>query len=156
MTMKEAPSRHLSRRSRRRSVLSGTSTVEVLVAFTLVTSVLSLSVPLIVRHGRVLTASRQYRLAVDELSNQLERLTAMPDAELQAALGQLTPSEFTAARLPAAELSGKLEAADVGQRLTLQIVWNEPGRREAPVSMAAWVLPDSGRGPQAPVEERPR
>jgi len=125
----------------RRCPFSGTSTLEVLVAFTLLTTVLTLSLPLVVRHGRLLMTARHYRLAIEELSDQLERLTAMRDAEVQSALERLTPSEFTASRLPGAELSGKLEPADFGQRLTLQIVWNEPQRRAAPVSLAAWILP---------------
>lgn len=139
-----------------RRLRSGTSTIEVLVAFTLLTSVLALSVPLVVRHGRVLLTARHYRLAVDELSNQLERLTSLPEAELQPALARLTPSTFTAARLPGAMLSGALEPADVGQRLTLKIVWDEPQRQAAPVSMAAWVLPDAGRPSGPAPQENPR
>ena len=51
--------------------------MEMLVAFTLLTSVLALSAPLVVRHGRVLVTARHYRLALEELSNQMERLTAL-------------------------------------------------------------------------------
>ena len=70
---------------------------EVLVAFTLLTSVLGMSVPLVVRHGRLLISARQHRLAVEELSNQLERLTTLPPGELAAAVTGLKVSEFTAA-----------------------------------------------------------
>jgi len=141
--------------ARRRGLLSGTSTLEVLVAFTLLSSVLSLSVPLVVRHGRVLTSARQYRLAIEELSDQLERLTALPEAQRQLALEQLAPSQFAASRLPGAELLGTLEAADLGQRLTLQIVWDEPQRRAAPVTMAAWILPQPSRAAELPAQENP-
>ena len=123
---------------RRRPCL-GTSSIEVIVAFTLLTSVLSLSVPLVVRHGRLLTSQRHYRLAIDELSNQLERLTALPEPELPEALDELTPSPFIVARLPGVELRYELKPMDYGQRLTLLVSWDEPQRRAAPVSMAAWM-----------------
>jgi hypothetical protein len=48
----------------------GTTILELLVSFSQLITVLSLSATLVVRHGRILTSSRQYRLALDELSNQ--------------------------------------------------------------------------------------
>jgi len=72
----------------------GTSALEVIVAFTLLSSVLAFSTPLVVRHGRLLTSQRDYRLALDELSNELERLTALSNEQLPAAVEQLTPSDF--------------------------------------------------------------
>jgi hypothetical protein len=53
------PAFRLALRPPRRAV----SSFEALVAFTLLTSVLGMSVPLVVRHGRLLTSARQYRLA---------------------------------------------------------------------------------------------
>ena len=120
----------------------GATSLEVMVAFTLLTSVLSFSVPLIVRHGRLLTCHNHYRLALDELSNHLDRLTALPEAERAEALENLAPSPFAAARLPGVELRYELEPLDIGQRLILFVTWDEPQRRRAPVTMAAWVHPD--------------
>ena len=87
-----------------------------------------MSVPLVVRHGRLLTSARQYRLAVEELSNQLERLTALPSADVAAAVDKLKVSELTAAKLPGAELTANIEPAEYGRRVTLQIAWDEPQR----------------------------
>ena len=120
----------------------GTSTLEVIVAFTLLTGVLAALAPLVVKHRRLLTAQRDYRLALDEVSNQLERLTALPEGEISAALQSLRPSEFAAAKLPGAELRGEFESIDFGRRLRLDLAWDEPGRRGAPVSLAAWIVPD--------------
>jgi hypothetical protein len=120
----------------------GTSALEVIISFTLLSSVLAFATPLVVRHGRLLAAQREYRLALDELSNQLERLIALPGEQLPAAVGQLAPSDFAAARLPGAELRGELDSADIGQRLTLKLWWDEPQRRAAPVTLAAWIIPD--------------
>lgn len=119
----------------------GTSSLEILVSFTLLSSVLAFATPLVVRHGRLLAAQRDYRLALDELSNQLERLTALPPAELPAAVEGLSPSDFAAAHLPGAELTAELTSADIGQRLTLKLSWDEPQRSAAPVTLAAWVVP---------------
>jgi hypothetical protein len=135
----------------RRLRLPGTMTVEALVALTLLTTVISVSTPLIVRHGRLLVAQRDYRLALDELSNQLERLTALPPEKLPAALENLRPSPAMAERLHGARLRGQLDAGDGGQRLTLEITWDEPQRTAAPVSLAAWIFPK----PQ-PAGGRPR
>jgi hypothetical protein len=121
-----------------------------LVALTLLSSFLAVSVPLVVRHGRLLVTARHYRLAIEELSNQLDRLTALPESQLQSELERLAPSPFTASRLPGAELSGELEPADVGTRIMLRIVWDAPQRRAASLSMAAWVLPTPEQASRQP------
>ena len=126
-------------KTRRRN--AGASSLEALVAFTLLTTTLSVFVPMVVRHGRLLTSQREYRLALDELSNQLERLTALPRQELAAQLDQLELSEYAAARLHGAALRGELQPADRGERLTLRIVWDESQRTAPPVALAGWVYP---------------
>lgn len=118
---------------------SGTTMIEVMVAFTLLTTALSVSLPLVVRHGRLLASHREYRLALDEVSNQLDRLTALPQAELSKAMEQLSVSRFTAGSLPDAELQGELEPADIGRRITLRLSWGGPQRQT--LSLAAWVFP---------------
>jgi hypothetical protein len=117
----------------------GTSALEVLVALTLLTSTLSLSLPLVVRHGRLLVDQRDYRLALDELSNQMDRLTALPENEVQTAREGLAVSEFAAARLSQAKLSREFEPVDIGGRLTLRLTWG--GQEQHDVSMAAWIIP---------------
>jgi hypothetical protein len=137
-------------KSRRRT--AGASSLEALVAFTLFTTTLAAFVPLVVRHNRLLAAQREYRLALDELSNQLERLRALPRQQLPQELEELRPSEYAAARLPGASLRGELAAADLGERLQLRLVWDEPQRRMAPVTLATWIYPDP-RSPIAPSPE---
>jgi hypothetical protein len=123
-----------NRRGRR-----ATSMLEVIVALTLLVSVLSLSVSLIVRHARLLTAQRHYRQALDELSNQMDRITALPADDVAQTLKQLSPTQFAAARLQGAELSAEVNPADIGQRVTLRLTWNEP--HEHSVSMSSWIFP---------------
>ena len=127
--------------ARRRPARRGTSALEVLVSFILLGGVLAMSTPLVVAHGRLLKAQRNYRLALDELSNQLDLMSALPPAELPAAVGQLTPSPLTASRLPGASLRGKLADAEGGQRVTIEIWWDEPNRQAAPLRLTAWITP---------------
>lgn len=127
---------------------AGASNLEVLVAFSLLSTVLAVATPLVIRHNRLLTAHRDYQLALDEVSNQLERLSALPPGELPEAIEKLTPSEFAAGHLPGAQLTGELAAADPGQRLTLRLTWDEPQRKVAPVTLAAWIFPRNDDAPE--------
>jgi hypothetical protein len=135
---------------------SGASAIEMFVALALITSVLTLSAPLVVRHGRMLIAHRHYRIALDELTNQLEILSALPAADVPMAVEQIAPSSFATARLPGLELSAQLVDADIGQRVTLSITWGEPERRRAPVSLVAWIIAEPSRADdEPPGEEAP-
>jgi hypothetical protein len=119
----------------------GVTAVETLVGFTLLTAALSVATPLVVRNGRLLSEQQDYRLALDEVSNQLERLSALRPDELAAALDELVLSSATASRLPTARLSGQLEAEDDGQRLTVSLSWEEAQRYRAPISLTTWIYP---------------
>lgn len=133
----------------------GITTIEVIVAFTLLSTVLSAAVPLVVRHRQLLADHRSYRLALDELSNQLDRLTMLPEDELQAALEELNPSELTARRLPGAKLSADLEAEDLGQRIAIHISWDGT-HQKAPLTLVGWVFPRPQRNSDQPSTEAPQ
>jgi hypothetical protein len=117
----------------------GLSAVEVFVALTLLAAGLSLSAQLVVRHQRLLVQERHYRLALDELSNQLERLSALPPNELPSAIADLRPSEVVTQHLLGAALEGDLRSADMGQRLTLSITWLARDQTAAPLSLSTWL-----------------
>lgn len=122
---------------------AGLSTLDVLVALTLLTAVLSVSTPLLMRHARLLKSQRDYRLALDELSNQLDRLTAISTRELPDEINKLAPSEFLTERIPGIRLGGELKAAGDVTRVTLRLSWPE-SMHHPPVSLAAWVLTPPG------------
>jgi hypothetical protein len=124
-----------------RNIHAGTSTLDALIACTLLVTVISVATPLVVRHSRLLKSQRDYRLALDELSNQMERLTALRNDELAEAIDKLAPSAFLTERIPSAELSGELRPAETGTRVTLKLSWNESQVRKEPLSLAAWVIP---------------
>lgn len=121
----------------------GTTTIELLVSFTLLTTVLGAALPLVVRHGRILNSARQYRTALDELTNQAERITALSHDAAMETLDELQPSPFAAEHLPGATLTADLASSDGAERVTLSLSWDEPGRQAAPVSLVAW-LPRGG------------
>lgn len=136
-----------------RSARRGSLLIELLASFGVLTTVVAVATPLAVRHGRILTSAREYRIAVEELSNQMERLTALPGDQRRAQISALEASDFGAEHLRGAKLTAALVPADVGEQLTLEIVWDEPQRREAPVRLVAWIAPDVAAAEPADVEE---
>jgi hypothetical protein len=126
-----------------------------LVALTLLVAAIGVASPLVVRHGRLLKSHRHYRLALDELTNQLDRLTALPSDELPRAVEQLSPSEFIVERLPGAQLGGELQPIETGTRVTLELSWNEMAGHRAPVTLSAWVFPQPPESGSEATEAEP-
>jgi hypothetical protein len=127
----------------------GTTIAEFVVACTLLVSLMLIVVPSAFRIGRLQQAIRQDRIAMDEVTNQLERLTQLPLDQLKQELDTLTPSEFAASRLPGPELSGTLQDSDAGYRLAVELSWNRLEEREASLTMATWIYPASTTRPLA-------
>jgi hypothetical protein len=125
----------------------GTTSLEVIVAFTLLSGVMAFAVPLVVAHGRLMKAQRNYRIALDELSNQLDRASTLPAEELQAAIEKLSPSPQAAERLPGAKLRGQLAESQLGSRVTIEIWWDEPNRQAAPVRLTGWIRSSASTSP---------
>ena len=132
----------------------GTSLLDLMVSFALLVALVSVTTPLVVRHGWLLKSHRNYRLALDELSNQMDRLVGVPADQLPGAVERLAPSEFVAERLSGTKLIGQIKPGRIGQRLTLELSWNEPGRRERPVTLAAWIIPTPPRTRISPEKDQ--
>jgi hypothetical protein len=139
----------VSRSSRFHHPRRGASSLEVIVAFTLLSSVLALAVPLIVAHNRLLIAQRHYRVAMAEISNKMERLSLLSAAELPTAVEKLTPSEFAVERLPGAMLRGEFSESQFGQRVSLELTWDETNRQAAPVRLTTWLAPAESASQEA-------
>jgi hypothetical protein len=112
--------------------------LEAIVALSLLMSALSVSLPLIFKHGRLLIEQRNYRVALDELANHLDRLTATSAGDLPRALRQLNVSSFTADRLHDAKLTSDLTSADFGRRVTLTLTWKSAQQQK--VTLAGWIF----------------
>lgn len=134
---------HLAQRIRRKEIRRGWLLVEVIVAFGLIGTLAAVVMPLLVKNNRLLGQQRNHRLAVEELTNQLEMLTHFSAAEVDDQLKQLAPSQFIQERLKGVILTGKTATADLGVRIELQIDWQGRIANAEPVTLLGWALPES-------------
>lgn len=125
---------------------TATTITELLVACTIVGTLLTSVVPVFVHTDRLNREMSRHRLALDELSNQLDTLTLLRPDEILTGLEDLTVDPTVAARFPESQLSGELVAEDRGFRLTLRLAWRRDAMIEAPpVVLSAWVVaPEDG------------
>ena len=132
----------------------GTSLTELIVACTLLGSMMLLVAPIAVRVGRCRQDQRHARVAMDELSNQLDRLTQLPADTLKQAITELQPSDFARNHLREAELQAELRPSENGQQLTLSLAWNRLGSRRAkPATLSTWVYSSTESRPPTADEE---
>ena len=108
---------------KKRSPRHGVSKVEMLVAASLLVTVMSFSVSGFQRINGIWKDIRDRRLAVCELSNQLEELTRLSPDELDAALPELKSSKPCAASLKQAKLSAAQVEDTLGPRIDLTLTW---------------------------------
>lgn len=118
----------------------GVGTLEMFVSLSLLITTMSVATQTMVRYFRLTKSQEKYCLALDELSNQMDRLTALPRREVIAAVRQLAPSEFVRGQLPGVKLSGELQPTEAGTHLTLRISWDEIDRVQAPVQLSGWLF----------------
>lgn len=116
--------------------------LELLVSAILLIALISIVVPLTVRAGRIWQDARSYRLAVNELSNQLEDLTLLSDQDRQQALENWKPSSELLDVLPEAKLTGETIDDSDGKRVKLTLTWQRAVGTQ-PLSMIAWVHPEN-------------
>jgi hypothetical protein len=120
----------------------GLTITEVVVAATLVVSMIGLVAPLTVRVGRVWQSTRQYRLAFNELANQMELLISLEVARCEDSLPTLKPSANVVQSLPGAKLEGEMIRDEDGTRLVLSLNWDR-GSQSVPISLVGWLNTDS-------------
>ena len=137
--MKKQPIRSLfiSRTTNRHR---GFTITELVVAASLLVTVLSVITPLAVRSNRLWQQTRYYRLAVEELTNQLEYLTSLDSAQRAEALEKLAPSMAISNTLPNPVLTAETRSDDDGNRLILSLTWDRLGEN-VPVTLVGWFEP---------------
>ncbi len=126
----------------------GTSATEVIVAATLLLSLIGVVVPTTVRAGRIWRDACHYQIAMNELSNQFEYLSSLSDAERGAALAQIQVSEQTNQVLVDARLDASLATKVDGVRLTLSLNWDR-GVEAKPVKIVGWLTSTVTESPAA-------
>ena len=122
----------------------GFSYAEVLVCATVLTTVMSLVTVSSFRIARVWKDIRKQKVALSELSNQLDRLTMLPVEKVKESIGGLKPTDECRETLNQPAIAGVVEEEpEIGHRLTISITWqNDFGERSRPLQLSAW-WPDS-------------
>lgn len=114
----------------------GITSFELVAAFSLLVAAMASTLPLYVRHQRLLSESRRERVAMEELANQAERITA---AGAGVDVASLVVSETAQRRLPGVALSATRDRTSLGERVLLSLSWADTGRTEHPLRLAVWL-----------------
>jgi hypothetical protein len=121
----------------------GVTLIETTVALGLLLTVMSVTASLAVRNQRLLADNRAYRLAVDELSNRLDLLVALPAEEATTAIEALSDEKLPGP-LAGATIEGAIESEDFGRRVSLKLTWPATVKRRPDIALSAWSYVDSG------------
>lgn len=126
--------------------------IEAVVSAGLLLVVMSFSLQMTYRVDTVWRDTGHHRVAIHELSNQLERLSKLGSSERMTELESLKVSEHLSATLQDAELTGEVVDDDWGQRLVLRLNWlrRHPGQ---PLQMSAWLSQENPITSSGPTDE---
>ncbi len=116
---------------------------DLIVGSVLVVALLSTVTTFSFRNRRVLKDARHQQLALDEVSNQLERLVGLSDEERLLAIANLKLSDPLLNALPQAKLTSELLDDGNGKRIELAIHWN-PIEDAVPIRLVGWIEPPLG------------
>jgi len=110
-------------------------------ALAVLVAALAAITPLFVRHTRLVAETRRERIALEELTNQAERLAAVPAGDLDGHLAALALSPLATDCLPEPRLTATRGSSPLGEQVTLRLAWSSPGRDEKPLTLVAWLAP---------------
>lgn len=110
---------------------------ELIVAAILLAAVLSVITQLAIRSGRLSQDTRHYQMALDEMSNQLDRLLVLPDEQLAKQMKTLAASPMMQEILAEPQLSAEIKQDADGSRIVLQLQWNRLGGQR-PLRLVGW------------------
>lgn len=116
----------------------GSTISELLVASSLLVTTVAMIGAATVNAHRLLHSGREYRVAVDELSNQMEYLLSIDSQRLASAIESLQPTAHAQSLLDAPSITGEIIESDDGRRLELQLQWTRPGEA-APLLLVGWL-----------------
>ena len=113
--------------------------MEILVSVVIICATATVVTSLLFKCGMVWRDVSQHRVAVHELSAQLEELTLMEASSVAERIEQLKPSAICSQRLPDAKLSGELIEDNLGVRVELSINWKRVVESK-PVVLCGWLI----------------
>ena len=126
---------------RRHQYLKGITTVELMVSAIVLLGIMSFVGSLTVRINGVWKDIVQRRVAVCELTNQLEHLTLSDEKKIEQKIDSLQPSVHCRNSLRNAKLSATIRDDQLGKRIVLAINWDRTHAGK-PVELSGW-LPNS-------------
>jgi len=130
----------------RRRPRAGTTLIELVVSAAVLMTIMSFVTTLCVRVNWVWKDIGHRRVAVGELSNQLERLTRLTPRQANQELDSLEASDLCRQTLKLPQLNGTLVDDELGFRIVLQLNWQRryPG---TPVELVGWLQHDDAPDP---------
>jgi len=118
---------------------NGVSTIELVVASSMLIVVMTFATTMIFKIQSVVKETRYERIAVNELSNQLEKLTIMELEQAKTAIESLAASDDCKSVLNEPKLTGAVVQDPIGHRVDLQIGWQSVNVRK-PIRLSGWIV----------------
>ena len=128
-----------------------TTLTELLIAASLIATLAVTYLPMLKKVSGFQRQLELQRLAIDELSNQLETLVTLSDDDWLPALANLQPSAEAKSRLDGVQLDSEIVPLDGGSRIELRITWKE--RQQVPLRLATWRAAATGDSPPSTVPD---
>ncbi len=130
----------VSSRINEHSSRSGFSLLEMFVAGTILTVILSALGPTVYWLQRAQKASEQQQFAVLELANQMERVFSVDGSVTTESLKTLSLSSSASEILADAALTSRLTGSGIDRKLTLSLTWSDStGQTVEPKQLVAWL-----------------
>ena len=126
--------------SSRLNSVAGITITEVIVSTVLMMTIMGLVGTVCHRVNLIWFDVNHHRVAVSELSNQLEELTALTLDQAAVAVKTIEPSESCRRALASPELNGEIFEDRLGSRILLKINWAR-AHPAKPVEMSGWIIP---------------
>ena len=138
MTQRQPPNHQLPQPLSRRR---GAMVMEMVVSCAVLITIMTFVTTLCFQVNRLWRSSGHHRVAMSELSNQLDRLTLMSVDEVKEEFESLEASELCSRTLQDPVLSGEVVDDQLGQRIILSLNWRRlnPGK---PVELSGWIVMD--------------
>lgn len=116
----------------------GTTLLEFLIATSLLITIMTISGRFVAASQRIWQQTRHSRLAMDELTNRIDLLRAVPRDALATELRQLSPSRWIAEILADPVLEGETITDELGARIRLTLRWKS-GTATTSHELIAWL-----------------
>lgn len=113
--------------------------MEMLVSAVILCTTVTVLTSLLFKCGMIWRDVSFHRVAVHELSAQLEELTLLDADSVGERIEQLEPSAICADRLPEAKLTGTLVEDSLGVRIELSINWKRAVESK-PIVLCGWIV----------------